>query len=138
MILIINTTVSDRLMVGLAKRRKIIDRQGLVVGRSQAEKLLFLVDRVLKKNKIKFKDLKGVIVVTGPGGFSSVRLGVILANTMGYALDIPVIGLRYSKKYSSLEELVADGIEILKDKSSFSMVHPFYNQKPNITTAKKK
>ena len=65
--------------------------------RRQSEKLLSAIDDFMKLNKVKIKQLKGIGVVTGPGGFTSVRIGVVCANTLAYALNIPVFGLRADK-----------------------------------------
>lgn len=138
MILIVNTIISDRLLLGLVdKTGKLTERRGEIVGYRQAEKLLLLIDALLKKKKLKITDLRGVIVVSGPGGFSSVRLGIMLANTLGYSLNIPVVGLP-ATKFKNLEGLAGAGFKLLKKKKKFSFVQPFYGAKPNITKSKNK
>lgn len=46
-----------------------------------------------KKLKISFQDITKIIVDAGPGGTSSVRTGVALANSLAYSLKIPVCSL---------------------------------------------
>lgn len=42
--------------------------------------------------KIGFKDLTGIEVEKGPGSFTGIRVGVSVANALGYSLSIPVNG----------------------------------------------
>lgn len=54
--------------------------------------LLPLIEKLLKSQKIDFKDLKGIEVETGPGSFTGLRVGVSVANALGFSLGIPVNG----------------------------------------------
>lgn len=54
--------------------------------------LLPLINKILKKNKLGYKDIKGIEVETGPGSFTGLRVGVSVANAMGYSLGITVNG----------------------------------------------
>ena len=49
-----------------------------------------MIDRILKDNKIKTNDLNEIIVVNGPGSFTGVRIGVVIAKTLSYTLNIPI------------------------------------------------
>ncbi len=67
----------------------------------KSQKLLVLIDKVLKKKKKTIKDIKEIEVNLGPGSFTGLRVGVSVANILGWALDIPVNGKRQllSPKY---------------------------------------
>lgn len=54
--------------------------------------LLPLIERLLKSQKIEFKDLEKIEVETGPGSFTGLRVGVTVANALGFALGISVNG----------------------------------------------
>lgn len=56
--------------------------------------LLPLIDNLLKKNRITFFQLTGIKVATGPGSFTGIRVGIAIANTLGWLLGIPVNGKR--------------------------------------------
>lgn len=60
---------------------------------SYSRDLILVFDRVLKKARLKPADLQGVVVLTGPGSYTSIRIGVSFANALGYARNIPVVGL---------------------------------------------
>lgn len=91
MILYINTKDQKTIEVRLKDKNMLIDRlsSNNVYG---SQVLLPLITKILKKNKLKFKDLKGVEVETGPGSFTGLRVGVSVANALGYSLNIPVNG----------------------------------------------
>ncbi len=54
--------------------------------------LLPMIVKILKKNELNLKDLTAVEVNCGPGSFTGTRVGVSVANALGFALDIPVNG----------------------------------------------
>ena len=55
-----------------------------------SQALLPLIVAILKKNKINLEDLSEVKVNPGPGSFTGSRVGVSVANALGFALNIPV------------------------------------------------
>lgn len=67
-----------------------------------SSKLMVIIDKVLKKSKIKPKQIDKIFVTNGPGSFTGIRIGVTVAKTWAYSLNIPVIPL------SSLEILASD------------------------------
>lgn len=64
------------------------------------EQLLPLLNNVLKEAGWTEKDLSHIACVTGPGGFTSLRMAVTLANTYADLLHIPVAGVHQSDVYS--------------------------------------
>lgn len=55
--------------------------------------LIKVFDAVLKKARLKPVDLSGVVVVSGPGSYTSIRIGVSFSNALGFAQNIPVQAL---------------------------------------------
>ncbi|MEI6378718.1 MAG: tRNA (adenosine(37)-N6)-threonylcarbamoyltransferase complex dimerization subunit type 1 TsaB [Candidatus Falkowbacteria bacterium] len=115
--LIIDTT--DNLHVDLS----LIDAKGNLIGQSateafrqQGEKLLPAVVKLLKKNKLGLKDLNSIGVANGAGNFSSLRIGIVTANALAYALGIPVTD-------QTGQVLSIQGLQI---------VEPAYTAEPNI------
>lgn len=138
MILIINSSSIESIGIALTKNNgEVIVQKRIEALYKQAEKLLPEIDNLLAKNKISLKDLKGVMVVSGPGGFTSLRVGVITANTLGYALKIPVVGIKLSE-FDSFNELVKVGLNKLKKARVGELVIPFYGREPHITKPKKR
>jgi len=88
----IDTTIHKEVTVELkdptsGKVQKLTEEQKLG---SQA--LLPAIVKILKKNKLTLEDLTAVEVNPGPGSFTGTRVGVSVANALGFALDVPVNG----------------------------------------------
>lgn len=58
----------------------------------KSQTALILIDKLLKRNNIKPADLSEIEVNTGPGSFTGTRVGVAIANALGFGLDITVNG----------------------------------------------
>ena len=61
--------------------------------RAHTEHLAPLVEEALRRSDAGPGDLTAVAVGTGPGPFTGLRVGLVTAVTMGYALGIPVHGV---------------------------------------------
>lgn len=89
-ILHIDTTNNQKITVNLNNDSKIQLTEDAHILRSQA--LLPLITKLLKKNKINLKDISEIKVNRGPGSYTGIRVGLAVANAMGYALGIKVNG----------------------------------------------
>jgi tRNA threonylcarbamoyl adenosine modification protein YeaZ len=135
MILFINTAEEKNILVALIDNQKIKAKQESKSEYRQIEELLPLIAKLLKSNKVKLEDLSGIIVVVGPGGFTSIRIGVVTANILSFALNIPVVGVKKEVEHD-LADLVEEGLAKLKKAKTGEIVMPFYDKEPNITTPK--
>ena len=52
--------------------------------------LLPMIDELISKNNLKMSDLKEILVVNGPGSFTGIRIGLSVAKTLAYCLNIPI------------------------------------------------
>lgn len=137
MILVIDTTPEESFAIALAKSHGVLVYRKKIQGRfTQAEKLLPVIEKMLKIKNVKFDDLSGISVVKGPGGFTAVRIGVITANVLAYALRIPVVGFKQNE-FKSYNNLSLKSAKRLKRARLRSMVVPYYGREPNITKPKK-
>lgn len=135
MILIINTTPVDHLEIILANKKDDFKVKKINGRFSQAEKLLPAIDRMLQAQKTKPEKLRAVGVVSGPGGFTAVRIGVAVANGLGYALNLPIIGIK-GDEFADDKELVLKIFERAKSVKPAKLVMPHYDREPNITIKK--
>jgi tRNA threonylcarbamoyladenosine biosynthesis protein TsaB len=74
--------------------------------------------------------LQGLVVFTGPGSFTGLRIGISTMNAMAYAQNIPIVGV-------GGENWLLDGIKRLKNHENDKIVTPNYGREPNITKSKK-
>ena len=85
--LYIDTSDGQKIMVGIDDKRFKTDAR-----QEKAQKLLPFINEVLKKEGKKIKEIKEIEVNTGPGSFTGLRVGVSVANALGWGLGIPVNG----------------------------------------------
>jgi len=91
MIIYIDTKDQKQIKVALKKDGEVID--SLSEDREFGSQVLLpLIEKILKTNKLEFKDLTEIEVETGPGSFTGLRVGVSVANALGFSLGIPVNG----------------------------------------------
>ncbi len=58
-----------------------------------SERLLLLVDEVLKSSQVKNNQLGAIAVSIGPGSFTGLRIGLSTAKGLALALEIPIIAV---------------------------------------------
>ncbi len=61
--------------------------------RGHAEILFDRIAALLKRAGLDYADLTRIAVITGPGSFSGLRIGLSAARGLGLALSVPVIGV---------------------------------------------
>jgi tRNA A37 threonylcarbamoyladenosine modification protein TsaB len=86
----------------------------------------------LQKNKIDSAALSGVLVVAGPGSFSSSRAGVVLANAFSFLQKTPVVGVA-ADETARPEDLIAQNIKKLIAAKQGTRAEVFYKYPPHIT-----
>lgn len=92
-ILCIDTSHRDETVVELKGKGQIVKLvEKLDYGSSQT--LLPQIARMLKKKKLLPGDISEIRVNTGPGSYTGLRVGVAVANTLGWFLKISVNGKR--------------------------------------------
>mgnify|MGYP004433212697 CR=1 FL=1 len=84
------STFSELITIGLLKDGKEIDRLEQVSSRNHSVYTIPMIEELLNKNEIKTNYLNEIIVVNGPGSFTGVRIGVTIAKTLAYTLDITI------------------------------------------------
>jgi len=123
MTLYIDTAGGEEIFLSLSRGKTEIDAIRFVARHEQAEKLLPAIEKLLKKNKSKLSDLKNIAVNNTGDSFTALRIGVVTANALAFALQIPV----------TVKTLDGDVVpESIKKYKKFSVVKPFYNREPNI------
>jgi tRNA threonylcarbamoyladenosine biosynthesis protein TsaB len=78
-------------------------RDGEVLGEraSRAVRVLEDVEAILGEAGLRSADVEGLVVGTGPGSYTGLRMGLITARTLAFSLGVPVAGV------STLDALAA-------------------------------
>ena len=83
------------------------------------ERFLEGIEEYRRAHGLSWEDAKGIVVCTGPGSPTSLRMGLAVANTLGFTHDIP---------------LFDEG----SPNTSKTALVPSYGRDPNITTPQPK
>lgn len=75
--------------------KEFLQKQALNTRKAQV--VLPMTEALLKEHGLSLGELTGIEVNTGPGSFTGLRVGVAIANTLGYLLQIPVNGQAIGK-----------------------------------------
>ena len=97
MILHINTKDRKVIKVSLKENGKVVKS---LSKRNEygSQVLLPLIMKLLQAASCRLQTIKGIEVETGPGSFTGLRVGVSVANALGFSLNIPVNGKKIEDK----------------------------------------
>lgn len=88
--------------VALCRGDDLVAAKSEMLGRGHAERLLPMIDEMLTAHDIKYADIDRLAVITGPGAYTGVRIGVAAARGLALADKIPCLG------FTALEVAMAD------------------------------
>lgn len=96
-ILAINTS-GIRALVALGDAGgSLITERRWAAGYRHGEELLTRIDEMLSARGVALTDLSGIVVGTGPGAFTGLRVGLATAKALGRGLDVTVAGVPTSE-----------------------------------------
>lgn len=95
------------------------------------EEYLHAVDSGLKEWGVRLTEFNAILVVSGPGSFTSSRISVVIANTIAFARQIPVLG-RENSDGLPLSKFVKV-LDSVAWPSVGELATPVYNRPPHIT-----
>lgn len=58
----------------------------------KAQVVLPLIEQLVQENNLSLQDITDIQVNIGPGSFTGLRVGVTIANTLGFLLKVPING----------------------------------------------
>lgn len=155
-------TSSSKLIVALLRNNKLLEKQELSSIRTHNLLLLETIDNLLKNNCMDLNDINKIYITKGPGSFTGIRIGISVAKTLAYSLNIPIISISnlklpifsyynkdyyisiipdnstnsyigvYDKNYNTIKEELMSNIKIENQKSEFKNNIIFDNNKYDI------
>ena len=110
MMLLAIESSSKKLTVGLSIGKKLFKLSSSKIN-DTANALPLLTKKILKNNSIKHTDLDAICISTGPGSFTSLRIGMSYAKGLSMSLDIPILPI--STFESLIHHFTYDSIYVL-------------------------
>ncbi|MGM9986891.1 MAG: tRNA (adenosine(37)-N6)-threonylcarbamoyltransferase complex dimerization subunit type 1 TsaB [Bacillaceae bacterium] len=91
------------LALAVVEEERVIGEFVSNVKKNHSIRLMPAIETLLQECDIKPADLDKIVVAKGPGSYTGVRIGVTVAKTLAWSLNIPIVGV------SSLAALAASG-----------------------------
>lgn len=89
--LILDTSDNKKITVGLnINGQENIQTEKITSNKTQI--ILPMIDKILKKHSLKPEDFSEIKINEGPGSFTGLRVGIAIANTLSFALNVPING----------------------------------------------
>jgi tRNA threonylcarbamoyladenosine biosynthesis protein TsaB len=83
-------TATDYLYLALIEGDNVLDYYYKKGKRDHSVNLMIEIDRIFKKRELRISDLDEIIVGIGPGSYTGLRIGVVVAKMFGWNNNIPV------------------------------------------------
>lgn len=96
-------TSSFFINITLINNNEIVFQHIEKIEKDMSSKILPIIRNGFKEVKMELRDIDKIFVVNGPGSFTGVRVGVTVAKTIGFSLNIPIIPLSSLEVIASTE-----------------------------------
>jgi tRNA threonylcarbamoyladenosine biosynthesis protein TsaB len=98
-------------------------------GRALSGELLGRLEEFVEQHGEGWPGVTGIIIFSGPGSFTSLRIGHTVANALADSLSIPVVG-------AAGDHWAANALELIKTAKVGHPALPHYGAEANITKPK--
>ena len=96
-LLVIDTSGTDALVALGKENGSLVAERRWAAGYRHGEELLTRIDEMLAATAVSLAELGGIVVGTGPGAFTGLRVGLATAKALARGLDIPIAGVATSE-----------------------------------------
>ena len=94
-------SATTNLVVAIIENEELVYIYDSADGHDTSGKMMPVLAQAFEKANLKPQDIDKIFVVTGPGSFTGIRVGLTISKTMAYSLNIPIVPI------SSLEVMVS-------------------------------
>jgi len=86
-------TSSPVLTIALGDEESIINEVDMWLPKGHMANLIPAIDDLLKNSNLKIDDVNVIVIGSGPGSYTGLRIGMEMARTFAQLLEIPIIGI---------------------------------------------
>ena len=83
-------TATNYYYIALIDDDKVLEEEYSLGHNDHSKNLMPSIERILNKNNVKLNELENVLVGIGPGSYTGVRIGVVVAKMIGFLNNINV------------------------------------------------
>jgi tRNA threonylcarbamoyladenosine biosynthesis protein TsaB len=131
MIILVIRTDKPEAEIGLYDNDKKLAHKGWAAHRQLAETLHASIKTLLTSQGKDWQAIEAIVVYEGPGSFTGLRIGMSVANALGYSYNIPVVG-------SAGDDWIAGGrAKLGQGQGKNNPVVPVYGADAHITQQRK-
>ena len=109
------STFDKIITIGLLKNGEVISELTKESSKNHSIHTMPMIDEILKINNLLPSYLNEIIVVNGPGSFTGVRIGVTIAKTLAYTLNIPIKTITSLKAYAVSSDKETNKLVTIED-----------------------
>ena len=81
-----------------------VSENGIILGeytlnhkKTHSEKLMPIIETLMKELELKIQDIDVIAISEGPGSYTGLRIGAAIAKSMAYAANIPIVNVPTTK-----------------------------------------
>ena len=108
-------THDSLISLALYKDGKYVDKKQKESTMHHSDYIMPMLVELLNDNNITVHDLNEILCINGPGSFTGVRLGVTLAKTLAYTLNIKIKVATSLEMYAVSSDVEGNKLAIIKD-----------------------
>ncbi len=84
------STYDKLVLIAILKDGKLINKSEIESSHNHSEVVMPTIKDIFIKSNIDVKDINEIIVVNGPGSFTGVRIGVTIAKSLAFVLNVKI------------------------------------------------
>lgn len=115
--------------IGLYENEKQLSYEVWPAHRELSDTILKKIKELLGSQGKDFKDIQGIVCFQGPGSFTGLRIGITVADTLAYGLDIPIVAAQ--------DAWIEKGVKRLMAGENDRIALPHYGAPVHITQQRK-
>ena len=92
-LLVLDTATSRVVVAAGSPDGALIGERAFAAEHRHGERLLATIDELTTASELALGGLRGIVVGTGPGAFTGLRVGLATAKTLAHELGVPIVGV---------------------------------------------
>jgi tRNA threonylcarbamoyl adenosine modification protein YeaZ len=92
-LLVVDTATSTAVVAAGTPAGEVLAAESFAAEHRHSQALLPAIERLRTRARVSLGDIGGVIVGTGPGAFTGLRVGLATAKTLAHELGVPIVGV---------------------------------------------